>query len=49
VQIYRDEQGHERTTWVSSDGAAWDFGPPERAWEDPLPKGIVVTKRTWLE
>jgi hypothetical protein len=45
VQIYRDKDGTERTTWVAGDAAVWDLGPAEGRWDGPIQTTIEMEWR----
>lgn len=49
VQIYRDKDGVERTTWVTSEVRPWDLGPVQGRWDAPVETTVVVTKRASRE
>jgi hypothetical protein len=45
VQIYRDKDGTERTTWVTGDAPVWELGPPEGRWDRPIETTIEMEWR----
>lgn len=44
VEIVAEAGGTGRTTWVTSDVAAWELGTVEGRWDGSLPSDILLER-----